>query len=470
MKTFQDFLQIKDTDEARIDFIRQAINEHKAGDLYKIAYDADLYFKKRNVTIRAYEKMLYTLEGQAVKDDFSPNYKMASGFFKRFVTQEKSYLLGNGVTWKNKKTADKLGTQEKPFDTQLQDLAEMALIGAVSFGFFNRDHVDTFSVLEFVPLFDEEDGALKAGIRFWQIAPDKPVRATLFELDGYTEYIWDDMDKNNSKDVKGRVYVGKRTYTEIVKTSPADGTQIYEGDNYPSFPIVPLWANKEKQSEIIGIREQIDCFDLIRSGYANNVDEGSIIYWLIQNAGGMEDFEIKRFLDRVRVNHFFSADEEGATAEPHTISYPYEARSALLDRLEKDMYKDAMALNTEDIASGAVTATQIEASYEPLNEKTDGLEYRVIEFINGILALAGIKDEQPTFTRSIIVNTTETISNVLQASALLGETYSVKKILTLLGDGDQAQDVLNNLDIESIQRYKPMETEEQEQEPEQEVR
>ena len=29
---------------------------------------------------------------------------------------------------------------------------------------------------------------MKAGIRFWQVAQDKPMRATLYESDGFTEY------------------------------------------------------------------------------------------------------------------------------------------------------------------------------------------------------------------------------------------------------------------------------------------
>lgn len=65
---------------------------------------------------------------------------------------------------------------------------------------------------EFVPLHDEEDGALKAGIRFCQIAPDKPLRMTLYELDGYTEYI-----RRKSKDIEVKP---KRMYKLAVRGKP----------------------------------------------------------------------------------------------------------------------------------------------------------------------------------------------------------------------------------------------------------
>lgn len=459
MKTYNDFedaIALNDTNETRLDFIKSAIQEHKNSDMYTTALIAEDYAKRQNVTIREYVKLLYTLEGKAVKDYFSPNYKIISGFFQRFIKQEKSFLLGNGVTWTNEDTGDKLGTAKKPFDTQLQKVAECALVGGVGFGFFNLDHIDVFRITEFVPLVDEEDGALKAGIRFWQIASDKPVRATLYEMDGYTEYIWNEKQHVNNEeeyDQRGRVLHEKQSYKQIVKHTEADGDEIYDGGNYNGFPIVPMWANEAKQSELIGLREQIDCYDLIKSGFANTVDEASIVYWLVQNAGGMDELDLKKFIDRIKTVHAYNTDEDGATAEPHTINYDYNGREVLLTRLEKDLYKDAMALDVEQIAGGAVTATQIEAAYEPLNEKADDFEYKVIDFINGILDLAGITNEDPSFTRSYIVNTTETITNLVQSATYLSEDYITEKLLNLFGDGDKVEDILAERDTQAMTLY-----------------
>lgn len=459
MKTYNDFedmLALGDSDARKLEFVKSAIQDHRSSVDYNTAVIAEQYAKKQNVTILNYIKLLYTLEGKAVKDYFSPNYKIVSGFFPRFIKQEKSFLLGNGVTWLNEDTEGKLGTDKKPFDTQLQDLAEMALVSGVAFGFFNYDHIDIFALTEFVPLYDEENGALKAGIRFWQVDETKPIRATLYELDGYTDYIWNEKQREGNKDVydsEGRVLTEKTKYKLTVSSSQADGNEILDGSNYEGFPIVPLWANKAKQSELIGLREQIDCYDLIKSGFANTVDEASIVYWLVQNAGGMDDVDLRKFIDRIKTVHAYNVDEEGATAEPHTISYDYQGREALLVRLANDLYKDAMALDVEQIASGAVTATQIEAAYEPLNEKADDFEFRVIEFINGILELAGITGEKPTFTRSYIVNTTERITNLIQSATYLSEDYVTEKVLNLLGDGDKTEEVLAQRDAQAMALY-----------------
>ena len=78
-------------------FVLSAIGEHKSSDIYRTAVDAEKYASGKNATIMNYQKLLYTLTGKAVPDNYTANHKCASGFFKRFVTQEAAYLLGNGI-------------------------------------------------------------------------------------------------------------------------------------------------------------------------------------------------------------------------------------------------------------------------------------------------------------------------------------------------------------------------------------
>ena len=441
MYTYQDYLVEKEkTQESLIEWVRQAINYHVSSKEYKEAETAEEYFKRRNVTILEFQKLLYTVSGKAIPDNYSANFKLRSNFFNYFITQMNQYLLSNGVTWENESTGDKLG---EDFDRMVLTAGRYALTHRVSFGFFNLDHVEVFSYLEFVPLYDEENGALRAGIRFWQIDPTKPLRATLYEEDGYTEYIW-------RQGASGEVLIEKRPYKIIMRSTEAEEI-IYDGENYPSFPIVPFFG-LNKQSELEGRRESIDCYDLIRSGFANNVDEASYIYWAIQGAGGMKDMDLAKFVERMKTLHAALVNEEGARAEPNSIEAPYQSRVALLEELKTELYENFMALNVSDIASGAVTATQIKASYEPLNMKTSDYEYCVIDFIKGILQIAGIEDN-PTFTRSIIINTTEDIQNVLASADYLSEDYVTRKLLTILGDADQADAIIEEKDAEAAQRF-----------------
>ena len=447
--TYNDLLEIGENEIDRMEFVLDAIREHKGSELYKTAYDAELYYKHQNPTIMRFQKWIYNQMGQKVPDIWSPNNKIASNWYNYFTTQSVSYLLGNGVTLKNESNKEKLG---KDFDKKVQDVATHAKNGGVAFGFWNLDHLECFDLTEFVPIYDEDDGGLKAGIRFWQIDDSKPLRATLYELDGYTDYI-------KRKDEDMAVLVEKRKYTQTKTSNAIEGDIILDGDNYQGFPIVPLW-NVNRQSDLVGNRGTIDAYDLMVSGLINNVSDGEFIYWILKNCSGMNPIDDVKFIEQLKLTHVAHAngDDDGASVDAHNVTVEFEATAEALDRLTNQLYVDFMALKVQDVSAGNKTATEITAAYEPINQKTDQFEYQVTEFINGILALAGIDDE-PTYTRSQMSNQSEMLEMVLQASEYLDDEYVTTKILTLLGDADKAQEVLKRKDAEAADRYKQMETE-----------
>lgn len=440
MKTYEDLLEVVNNEKELQQFVYAVINEHKSSDMYQEAKIAYEYYRKRNVTISQYQKLLYTLSGEAVPDNYSANYKFVNSFFPIFVKQEASHLLGEGVTFNNDGTKDRLGGFK--FDNAIMKAGIASLWGGVSFGFFNLDHIDIFNILEFVPFVGEEDGGIHAGARFWQLDSKKPLRATLYLEDGYVEYRW--------KDGECEILKEKTPYIQIVQTSEVDGTEIIDGKNYPSFPIVPLWANEEHQSEFTGLREKIDGYDLIQSGLANDLDDVSQIYWVIQNAGGMDDIDLAKFVERMKTVKAATMDDSGATAEAHTIDIPYQARIEALAGLRDSLYRDSMALDTDKISAGNITATAIEASYENLTLKCDGFESCVVDFIDALLQLLGI-DDAPTFKRSKIINMSEDTQMVLSASQFL-DTETILKHLPFLNH-DEIADIMDRNVREEAGRY-----------------
>lgn len=412
---------------------------------------ADDYDRCQNTTITNYQKMVTTITGERMPDVYSATHRAACAFFAIFTSQLSSYLLGNGVNWNKPDSKDRMGRE---FDARLQELGRMALSGGVAFGFWNYDHAEAFSVLEFAPLYDEETGALMAGIRWWQIDRQKPLRATLYTPNGYTEFMWTNGDYEPDADkwirIEDSIYCqNTMPYVLNVVQNEADGEEIVDGKNYPSFPIVPMWANHHHQSELVGLQEKIDAYDMIASGFIDDLDEAQI-YWIIKGAGGMDDPDLVHFLRRLRTVKA-AAPMDGQEVEAHEVNIPYEAREKLLDRLESQLYKDAMIMNPEDIRGGAVTATQIRAAYERQNVKADEFEFCVLDFLYRIMELAGVEDE-PTFDRSTIVNRGEEIQNLVLAAPYLGQEYVTRKILALNGDIDKYDDVQKQIDAEGMER------------------
>lgn len=448
MKTYQDFLEVAEkSDRERMEFVLAAINDHKNSDLYQQAKIAREYDEHRNVTIITVQKLLYTLSGKAIPDNYSANYKLRSAFFPIFMRQETQYLLSNGVILKNAENKKRLG---KKFDNQIQDLARSALVGGVAYGFWNLDHLEVFTALEFVPLLDEENGSLRAGIRFWQVAANKPLRATLYEPDGFTQFI-----RRSGKEME--ILAPKRGYISVEASSEVDGTEILEYQNYPGFPIIPMYGNRARQSELVGQREAIDCYDLIKSGFADTVDDASIIYWTISNAGGMDEIDMARFKETMRRIGVGLVDDDGAKAEAHTLTIPVEAREALLSRLSDDLYRDFQMLDTTKIQGGQKTATEITAAYQQMDNKVDEFEYCVGDFLYQLFALIGI-DDDPTFTRSKIVNQLEQTQMVLLAASYLDDETILSKLPWLTQE--EIANILKRKSAEELERYSTKDMEE----------
>lgn len=440
MITYEDLLTARNTSEAEVmELMRRAVAAHCGSELYRTAADAVLYDKKRNATIERYQKLLYTISGRAVPDNYSANHKTKSLFFPYFVTQEVGYLLGNGVMFRREETKPKLG---KTFDREIMNAAHDALVQGASFVFWNLDHIVPFTPLEFVPLYSEENGGLSAGIRWWCVDASKPVRYTLYETDGYTEY-----RKQADRDME--ILVPKRAYKLRSRTTAAEGTEILGGENYPGFPIVPLYADRYRQSRLVGLRESIDCYDLIKSGFANDVDEASLLYWTLTNAEGMENIDFVRFRENLRTLHMARVDED-VKLESHAVDPPYEAREASLKILAEDLYRDAQALDVRRVQGTNITATQIRFSYEPLDKKTDEFEAQVTACIAGILTLAGIEDE-PTYSRSRITNQYEETQMVMLAAAKLDDETLIRKLPFLTPDEQDM--VLERTDAVDFARF-----------------
>ena len=440
MKTYQDLVKARENGEL-FDFLQNAVSDYKSSEFYQTAFAADQYYRHLNPTIVEFQKVVYNLMGKAVPDVWSANNKIRCRYYFYFITQGVQYLLGNGVSFGKPETKEKLGNN---FDNAVQKITTDAVNAGVAFGFWNLDHLENFSALEFMPLYDEETGALRSGIRWWQISSEKPLRITLYEEDGYTDYI------KKPEDKKPVEMQEKQSYIKTTESSQATGIKTYDGGNYPSFPIVPLF-NTSKQSELVGNRETIDAYDLMSSGLINNIDDANVIYWVIKNAGGMTDADDARFVQRLKTLHVAHTDDD-TSVDAHSVEVPFQASETALNQLREELFEDFMALDVKNIASGAATATQIRAAYEPLNSKTDLLEAHVTEFISSVLSLIKI-DDAPTYTRSKIVNTQEEIQTLVLAQSALSQEYVTNKILEILGDIDKIEEVTKQKMAEDLTRF-----------------
>lgn len=443
MQTYQDFMEAVEKGRL-IAFLRKAINQHRESDEYKMAVIADEYDRQRNTTINEAMRKIYSLEGIEHVDFTASNNRIASNYFHRLNIQRCTYSLGNGLTFDESGIKEKLGDK---FDTDLFQLAYKALIHGVSFGFWNVDRLHVFPLTQFVPLWDEDDGTLKAGIRYWCMDWNKkPVTAVLYEEDGFTKY----RTKNGRSGLELAEIEPKRAYKQKVQHTEASGDEIVGEDNYGSLPIVPIYGNRLHQSTLVGMRSSIDAYDLVSSGFCNDITDTAQIYWIIGNAYGMDDTEVQKFMDRLRIQHVAVADTENSSVTPYTQEVPYSAREACLNRIATSIYRDFGAFNPEDVAAGQITATQINAAYQPMDEEADAFEYEIIQFVQQILALQGL-EAVPQFKRNRVSNQSEQVTMVVQEAQYLDD----ETILSLLPNitPDMIPEIMARKDAQEAARW-----------------
>lgn len=456
MLTYQDFEKATDKKV----FVQEAINEHKASVEYKTALSADEYDHQRNELILNYIRTIFTMTGVPVEDFTASNNKICSNFFHRLNTQRCTYLLGNGVSFTDQKqtvinddgmeetvdtTKETLGSF---FDSDLKKLGYNALIHGVCFGFWNLDRLHVFPLTQFKPLWDEETGALRAGIRFWRLDKDKPLIAVLYEEDGYTKYR---MEKGQTELEEAEA---KKSYKIVYNVSEADGEEIAGEENYTSLPIIPLWGSRLRQSTLVGMKSAIDSFDLIRSGFANDLTDCAQIYWILENCSGMDDADLAKFRDRLKIQHIAVADtQDGSSVTPYTQDIPYAARKEYLDEIRAGLYEDFGGLDVHTVAAGA-TNDHIDAAYQPLDEEADDFEYQVAEFILNLLNLLGI-DDSPVFKRNRISNETEQTNMILSAANYLDDETVLNKLPFI--SVDEISSIMMRRDMEGASRFVPNE-------------
>jgi len=444
--TFQDFQAASD----RAKWIGSAIGSYMRSEAYKIALDADEYEAQRNITILNTVKRVYDITGVAAVDPTAANNRIASNFFHHLCKDRVQYSLGNGLSFPSKDGATDIKAILGPtFDTDITDAAKLAVRHGVSYIFVNDDRLAVFPMTHFLPLYDEDTGVMRAGIRFWSLEwRRRPIHVWLYEEDGYTVY-----RTAPKKYGLGALEITqqKRAYKQTVQVSEADGEEVISEENYGELPIVPLYPNDSKQSALVGLRAKIDAYDMIHSGFANDLQDCAQMYWIIGNAMGMDDDAIAKLRDRLLFQHMAVVDTANTSLTPYTQEVPYSARQACLDQLRAAMYEDFGVLDVHTVSAGA-TNDHIDAGYQPMDSEADDFEYQIITAVQQILRIKGLEPAVPQFKRNRISNQLEQTQMVMMAADYLGEKAVITKLPFVTVD--EVNDILGRNDAKDRSRFK----------------
>lgn len=468
MISYEELIKLGENNQNVGEFCEYAVNTYMATAKYRMALDAEAYFDKHNLTIEAFVKWIYTITGRKERDVYSADHRMKTQHFYRKIVQHSNYLMGNGVTFKKAATKKRLG---KNFDHMMKKLFQYAQLSGESYGYWNVDHLEVFSYVRndkhagFCPIYSEEDGSMCAGIRHRTSTIDN-VTITfydLFEPDGITQY------KRTNKDSVFTIVKEKYKYINHVVSNAAEGVLDEFSMNYAGnkIPVIPLYLNDAHISELDGMRESIDTYDLMKNGLANNITDAQEIYWLVKNSGSLNDVKLAQFLQRLKTVHAAAvdSDDKGNGVEAKTVDVPFEARRTLLEMIRTDMYDDWMLLDRRSMSAAEKTTQELDMAYQPQDDYTNDAEFGVLEFIDQLLVLIGVEDEA-SLKRNKVVNVKEQTEMVMSTASLLPAEILIKKLpfLTI----EEAEEAIRIRNEEDMSRFNDMSDQEEDEDTEEE--
>lgn len=416
--TFEDWQGAPEDKRETIDKI---IKAYKASEPFKAALSAIEYFNARNEGIK--NKFLIKLDAYEQKDPETGAVKMVrsehkvegnrvvSDFFYRFVIQQNQHLLGNGATL-DEGVKEKLGFG---FDTTLSCMGEKALVTGCCWGFWNNDHLEMIESCKdgltgAVALVGETDSVPRVLIQFWQLSSTKPLRVRVIDSEQISLY---------KADKDGKLQLESQQSHKQIVVRDSMGTIAQTGSNYGVLPVFPLKANDEMATELRpSVKSKIDAFDRITSDFCDNLEMANEVIWVLNNFGGdRKDIlsTIAQIHELRTVVNISDGTGSGSTAEQQTFEVPHAARQTALEILRKELYRDAMAMDTDALSGTSLSSEAIETAAKELNLKCDRFEWQVFDFMQKLLALIGVKTEKISFKRQNIINQTQIIENIYAA-------------------------------------------------------
>ena len=183
------------------------------------------------------------------------------------------------------------------------------------------------------------------------------------------------------------------------------------------IPFIAFPNNNRYQGCLNKYKGQIDAYDIVVSGYVNDVMDIQQVIYILENYGGTN---LNEFIDDLKRYKTVSVGDDGIDGSNGdlrtlTIDIPVEARNSLIETLKKEIYTSGQALSRDVTSVGNASGQTLKFFYRDLDLKVGDKE---VEFTAGFRELIRVMCEYNniaitapimiTFTRNRISNDEET--------------------------------------------------------------
>lgn len=379
-----------------------------------------------------------------ITNPFVANNRVPYGIFHDIVSQKVNTLFHETPLINT--TSEVPDIYREQLGYALRQAAIEASICGESFIYQDNDgNFTVFDTADCIPFYDNQTGVLRALIRFMIKQGDwTKKRSTIAEV--YTEAGLAIYQKKGGEITR----ISELPYKFIKETSVI--LNKVKGISLSKLPIAIFRNNEDGKSDLTpSIRAKIDVIDLVQSGFINNIEDFSDVFWVLKKTptGSMDDDDYADFFANInRTKKLFAED-----ATPEQFSIPHEARSKAVEMLELQIIKESGVIDTEKLSATQLTTTAIKAATLKLEQKVSDFEWFANETARALVdtyqEYKNIKFEYTIdFSKLIINNATETIDNIMKIRNDISQ-LTVLNLLNRLGYVDDVDRELEQIKKEN---------------------
>ena len=432
--------------------IKRAIEDDIASDRKRRADVGRRYYEAEHDIMSC--RLFYTnADGILVEDKTRSNIKISHPFFTELTDQLAAYMLSfkdNPI--RAVETAEGLQDHlDEYFDDDFWSEIGELITGAYAkgfeyiYGYSNADNRLAFQCADSMGVIEKRDRDTDDGcayVIYWYIDRIDKGKKIVKRIQ-----VWSEQDVTFYVQVgdSGKIVlddtVAVNPRPHVVYTDPKTGKKMGYGLGY-----IPFWRLdncKKRFSGLKPIKALIDDYDMMQCGLSNNLTDFDTPLHVVS---GFQGDNLDELQQNLKTKKIVGVDSEG-DVQVRTVDIPYQARKTKADEDEKNIYRFGMGFNSSQIGDGNVTNVVIRSRYTLLDLKASKMEKRLRKLLRDIIkvVLAEINEREGTdykpsdvyfeFTRDVMVNETENISNAkIAAETKQLEVNTILNVAANVGD------------------------------------
>ncbi len=233
-------------------------------------------------------------------------------------------------------------------------------------------------------------------------------------------------------------------YSTYELTDNFDGSAAYTHD-FGEVPFIPFFNNAEGGNDLEDIKELIDTYDKVYSGYLNDIEDIQEVIFVLSGYEGESLAEFLHKLKKYKTIKIDGDDTGKGGLDTLTVDIPVEAREKMLAMTRKAIFEQGMGIDPDPQNFGNSSGVALSYLYSLLELKAGLME---TEFRSGfsrlVRAICRYMNARPEMVRQTWTRTS--VRNDSELSAIANQSVGVISKRTILSHHPWVDDVEKELE------------------------